>query len=75
MTSTHPEDMHPRIAELMELIRGVLDLSRMADNTRTPAQHRQVIVRAIPCVTGNVDVLFHDDLIQAVFKQEGINGN
>ena len=75
MTFTHPEDMHPRIAELMELIRGVLDLSRMADSNRTPADHRQVIVRALPCITGNVDDLFHYDLIQAVFKQEGINAN
>ena len=75
MTFTHPEDMHPRTATLMELIRGVLDLSRMADSNRTPADHRQVIVRALPCITGNVDVLFHDDLIQAVFKQEGINAN
>lgn len=74
MTFTHPEDMHPRIAELMELIRGVLDLSRMTDRNRTTADHRQVIVRALPCITGNVDVMFHDDLIQAVFKQEGING-
>ena len=75
MTFTHPEDMHPRLATLMELIRGVLELSRMADSNRTPADHRQVIVRALPCITGNVDVLFHDDLIQAVFKQEGINAN
>tara|TARA_B100000674_G_scaffold149477_1_gene118885 strand:+ start:3640 stop:3867 length:228 start_codon:yes stop_codon:yes gene_type:complete len=75
MTFTHPEDMHPRIAELMELIRGVLDLSRMADSNRTPAQHRQVITMALPCITGNVDVMFHGDLIQAVFKQEGINAN
>ena len=75
MTFTHPEDMHPRIAELMELIRGVLDLSRMADSNRTPADHRQVVIRALPCITNNVDVLFHDDLIQAVFKQEGINAN
>ena len=75
MTTTHPEDMHPRIATLMELIRGVLDLSRMADNTRTPVQHRQVIARALPCITGNVDVLFHQDLIDVVFQQEGINAD
>ena len=74
MTVTHPEDMHPRVATQMELIRCVLDLSRMADSSRTPADHRQVIVRALPCITGNVDVLFHDDLIQTVFQQEGING-
>ena len=75
MTTTHPEDMHPRVATLMELIRGLLGLSRYADNTRTPAQHRQVIVRALPCITGNVDVLFHQDLIDVVFQQEGINAN
>ena len=73
MTTTHPEEMHPRLATLMELIRGVLDLSRMTDSNRTPAQHRQVIVTALPCITRNFDVLFHDDLIEAVFKQEGIN--
>ena len=75
MSSTmHPEDMHPQIATFMELIRGVLDLSRMTDNTRTAADHRQVVTRALPCITGNVDVLFHGDLIEAVFKQEGLNG-
>ena len=68
-------DMDPRIATLMELIRGLLDLSRYADKTRTPAQHRQVIARALPCITGNVDVLFHQDLIDVVFQQEGINAN
>ena len=73
-TAIHSEDMNPRIANLMQLIRGLLDLSRMTDNTRTAADHRQVVTRALPCITGNVDVLFHGDLIEAVFKQEGING-
>ena len=71
MTTT---DMDPRIATLMELIRGLLDLSRMVDSKRTANVHRRVITTALPCITGNVDVLFHDDLIQVVFKQEGING-
>ncbi len=73
-TAIHSEDMNPRITNLMQLIRGLLDLSRMTDNTRTAADHRQVVTRALPCITGNVDVLFHGDLIEAVFKQEGING-
>ena len=63
-----------QIATLMELIRGLLDLSRMVDSKRTANVHRRVITTALPCITGNVDVLFHDDLIQVVFKQEGVNG-
>ena len=72
MITTYPEDMHPRLATLMETIRGVLQVSCMADNNRTPADHHQVVITALPCITGNVDVLFHDDLIQTVFQQEGI---
>lgn len=71
MTTT---DMDPRIANLMELIRGLLDLSRMVDSKRSADVHRRVITTALPCVTGNVDVLFVEDLIPVVFKQEGING-
>ena len=67
-------DMDPRIANLMELIRGLLDLSRMVDAERTADVHRRVITTALPCITGNVDVLFREDLIQVVFEQEGING-
>lgn len=74
MTTTPPEDMSPQLATLMELIRGALDLSRMADNNRTLEEHHRAVVSAVPCITGNVDVLFHDDLIQAVFAQEGISG-
>jgi hypothetical protein len=71
MTTT---DMDPRIATLMELIRGLLDLSRMVDSKRTADAHRCVITTALPCIAGELDVLFHDDLIQVVFKQEGVNG-
>ena len=72
MTITHPEDMHPRVATLMELIRGVLNLSRIADPNRTREEHHRAVISAVPCISGNVDVLLYDDLIQAVFKQEGI---
>ena len=71
MTTT---DMDPRIATLMELIRELLHLSRMMDANRTADVHRRVITSALPCITGNVDVLFAEDLIPAVFEQEGING-
>ena len=71
MTTT---DMDPRIANLMELIRGLLDLSRMVDSKRSADVHRRVITTALPCITGTVDVLFVEDLIPVVFKQEGING-
>ena len=71
MTTT---DMDPRMATLMELIRGLLDLSRMVDSQRTADVHRRVITSALPCITGSVDVLFVEDLIPVVFKQEGING-
>ena len=74
MTITHPEDMHPRVATLMELIRGVLNLSRIADPNRTREEHHRAVVSAVPCITGNVDVLFHDDLIRSVFAEEGISG-
>jgi len=72
MTITHPEDMHPRVATLMELIRGVLDLSRIADPNRTREEHHRAVISAVPCISGNVDVLLYDDLIQVIFKQEGI---
>ncbi len=71
MTTT---DMDPRVATLMELIRGLLDLSRMVDSERTADVHRRVITTALPCITGSVDVLFVQNLIPVVFKQEGING-
>ena len=71
MTTT---DMDPRIATLMELIRGLLVLSRMADSNRTADGHRCVITTALPCIIGNVDALFGPDLIEVVFEQEGING-
>ena len=71
MTTT---DMATRIANLMELIRGLLDLSRMVDSKRTADVHRRVITTALPCITGSVDVLFVEDLIPVVFEQEGING-
>ena len=71
MTTT---DMATRIANLMELIRGLLDLSRMVDSKRTADVHRRVITTALPCITGSVDVLFVEDLIPVVFAQEGING-
>ena len=71
MTTT---DMDPRMATLMELIRGLLDLSRMVDSQRTADVHRRVITSALPCITGSVDVLFVEDLIPVVFEQEGING-
>ena len=71
MTTT---DMATRIANLMELIRGLLDLSRMVDSERTADVHRRVITTALPCITGSVDVLFVEDLIPVVFEQEGING-
>ena len=71
MTTT---DMDPRMATLMELIRGLLDLSRMVDSERTADVHRRVITTALPCITGSVDVLFVEDLIPVVFEQEGING-
>ena len=71
MTTT---DMDPRMATLMELIRGLLDLSRMVDSQRTADVHRRVITTALPCITGRVDVLFVEDLIPVVFEQEGING-
>ena len=74
MTTTHPEDMHPQLATLMELIRGLLNLSRMADDTRTAKEHHRAVITALPCITGNVDVLFQGDLIDVVFQQEGING-
>lgn len=67
-------DMDPRIATLMELIRGLLDLSRMADNRRTAAEHQRAVIGALPCITGNFDALFGLDLIEVVFEQEGING-
>lgn len=69
MTTT---DMDPRMATLMELIRGLLDLSRMVDPKRTADVHRRVITTALPCITGSVDVLFVEDLIPVVFEQEGI---
>ena len=72
MTITHPEDMHPRVATLMELIRGVLNLSRIADPNRTREEHHRAVISAVPCISGNVDVLLYDDLIQVIFKQEGI---
>ena len=75
MTFTHPEDMHQRLAVLMELIRGLLNLSRMADHTRTAKEHHRAVITALPCITGNVDVLFQGDLIDVVFQQEGINAN
>ena len=71
MTTT---DMDPRIANLMELIRGLLDLSRMVDADRSADVHRRVITTALPSITGNVDVLFTEDLIPVVSEQEGING-
>ena len=71
MTTT---DMATRIANLMELIRGLLDLSRMVDSKRTADVHRRVNTTALPCITGSVDVLFGEDLIPVVFEQEGING-
>ena len=71
MTTT---DMDPRVATLMELIRGLLDLSRMVDSERTADVHRRVITTALPCITGSVDVLFVQNLIPVVFEQEGING-
>ena len=71
MTTT---DMAPRIADLMELIRELLHLSRMVDSKRTADVHRRVITAALPCITGSVDVLFAEDLIPVVFEQEGING-
>ncbi len=71
MTTT---DMAPRVATLMELIRGLLDLSRMVDSERTADVHRRVITTALPCITGSVDVLFVQNLIPVVFEQEGING-
>jgi len=74
MTTTHPEDISPQLATLRELIRGALDLSRLADNNRTRAEHHRAVVSAVPCITGNVEVLFHDDLILAVFAEEGISG-
>ena len=67
-------DMDPRIATLMELIRGLLDLSRMVDSNRCADVHRRLITTALPCIYGNVDGLFYEDLIQVVFKQEGVNG-
>ena len=73
MTITHPEDMHPRVATLMELIRGVLNLSRIADPNHTRDNHHHAEISAVPCISDNVDVLFHKDLIQAVFKQAGIH--
>ena len=73
MTTTHPEDISPQLATLMELIRGVLNLSRIADPNRNREDHRRAVVSAVPSITGNVDVLLHGDLIDAVFKQEGIN--
>ena len=48
MTTT---DMDPRMATLMELIRGLLDLSRMVDSERTADVHRRVITSALPCIT------------------------
>ena len=71
MTTT---DMAPRVATLMELIRGLLDLSRMVDSEHTADVHRRVITTALPCITGSVDVLFVQNLIPVVFEQEGING-
>jgi hypothetical protein len=71
MTTT---DMDPRMATLMELIRGLLHLSRMVDSKRTADVHRRAITTALPCITGSVDVLFVEDLIPVVFEQEGING-
>ena len=71
MTTT---EMDPRMATLMELIHGLLVLSRMVDSERTADVHRRVITTALPCITGSVDVLFVEDLIPAVFEQEGING-
>lgn len=73
MTTTHPEDISPQLATLMELIRSVLNLSRLVDPNRTRDDHRRAVVAAVPSITGNVDVLLHGDLIDAVFAQEGIN--
>lgn len=65
-------DMNPQTAMAMELIRGLLDLSRMADSNRTAAEHQRAVVSALPCITGNLDALFGPDLIEVVFQQEGI---
>ena len=69
MTST---DMDPQTAVVMELIRGLLDLSRLADKTRTAADHKRAVIGALPCITGNLDALFGPDLIDVVFEQEEI---
>ena len=65
-------DMNPQTAMAMELIRGLLELSRMADNNRTAAEHQRAVVSALPCITGNLDALFGPDLVDVVFEQEGI---
>ncbi|QNI98407.1 hypothetical protein SynRS9902_02536 [Synechococcus sp. RS9902] len=64
--------MDPQTAVVMELIRGLLDLSRMADQNRTSADHKRAVIGALPCITGNLDALFGPDLIDAVFEQEEI---
>ena len=68
MTTT---EMDPKTAVFMELIRGLLDLSRMADDTRTAKEHRRAVIAALPSIAG-IDALFQGDLIDAVFEQEGI---
>ena len=69
MTTT---DMTPETAVVMELIRGLLDLSRMAGQTRTAADHKRAVIGALPCITGSLDALFGPDLIDVVFEQEEI---
>ena len=66
-------EMDPQIAMAMELIRGLLDLSRMVDNNRTAKEHRRAVIAALPCIAG-VDALFQGDLIDAVFEQEASHG-
>ena len=68
MTTT---DMNPQTAMFMELIRGLLDLSRMADNNRTAKEHRRAVIAALPSIAG-IDALFQGGLIDTVFEQEGI---
>ena len=69
MTTT---EMDPQTAVVMELIRGLLDLSRMADDTRTAKEHQRAVIGALPCLTGTVDVVFQGDLIDAMFEQEKV---
>lgn len=71
-------DQETALLHLQQTIRELLDVSRFAKPTRTAAQHRQVVVKALPILLGGIssiyeaDVLLHGDVIDAVLVEEGL---